>query len=462
MSTLIRSSLKRTMRPALCAISLVAASSMAGPGAWAMDEPPVTMGVVTYLSGPSAEPFGMPARNAAALMIRALNAGTVPVPYGVVGFGGAPIVMKLVDEAGTPQRQVAEYRRLVEDDDVDLVVGYVSSDNCMAVAPLADQLKRLTVLFDCGTPRVFEDTDHRYLFRTGATATMDNTAAALYLAEMKPGLKKVSGINPNYAWGHDSWNAFEAAIKVLVPGVQVIASQTPELMSGEYGKEISIVRGAEVVHSSFWGSDAEALIQQGMPRDLFRRSTLLMTAGDPTITRLGSQVPDGTIIGARGPFAMFAPNTALHRWFRDEYVKRYLVAPSYPAYKMAQAILGAKYAWEKAQAANDGARPSQEQTIAAFEYLSFEGPGGTVDMSLGKGHQAVQNTAYGTVRHVNGEVRLVNVRHYPAAQTTPPDGIRSELWISTRFAAGSPRGGLTESLATTISNRGYATKLPAR
>ncbi len=470
MSTFIRSSLKRPARPALCAISLIAAASMAGPGAramdergaWPMDEPTVTMGVVTYLSGPSAEPFGVPARNAATLMIRALNEGKAPAPYGTVGFGGAPIVLKLVDEAGTTQRQVAEYRRLIEDDGVDMVVGYISSDNCMAVAPLADQLKRLTVLFDCGTPRVFEDANYKYLFRTGATATMDNTAAALYLAEMKPGLKKVSGINQNYSWGHDSWNAFRTAIKVLVPGMQVITSQMPEMMSGEYGQEISLVRGAEVVHSSFWGSDAEALIQQGMPRDLFRRSTLLMTAGEPTIERLGSQVPDGTIIGARGPFAMFAPNTALHRWFHDEYVERYRVAPSYPAYKMAQAILGAKSAWEKAQAANHGARPSQEQVIATFEYLSFEGPGGTVDMSLGKGHQAVQDTAYGTVRHVDGEVRLVDVRRYPAARTTPPDGIYSGLWIRTRFAATSPRGGHVESLATAISDRRNTTKLPAR
>lgn len=142
---------------------------------------------------------------------------------------------------------------------------------------------------------------------------MDSTAAALYVAEMKPGLKKVSGINPDYAWERDSWSAFESAIKVLVPGVQIIRGQTHELLAAEYDPEISIVRGAEVVHSSVWGRDAEALIEQGIPRELFRRSTLVMTAGGPTITRLGSRMPDGTIVGARGPFAMFAPDTALHR-----------------------------------------------------------------------------------------------------------------------------------------------------
>ncbi|MBN9461317.1 MAG: ABC transporter substrate-binding protein [Burkholderiales bacterium] len=459
MSTHIRSSLRRTVRPALCAISLAAASAAAGSGAWAAQEPPpVTMGVVTFLSGPSAEPFGVPARNAAELMIRALNAGEVPAPYDARGFGGAPIVMKLVDEAGATERQVDEYRKLVEDDDVDMVVGYVSSANCMAVAPLADELKRLTVLFGCGTPRIFEGASYRYLFRTGATTTMDSTAAALYVAETKPSLKKVSGINPDYAWDQGSWSAFEAAIKRLVPGVQIIRPQTYELLVGEYAPEISIARGAEVVHSSVWGSDAEALIEQGISRELFRRSTLVMTAGGPTITRLGTRVPDGTIVGARGPFAMFAPDTGLHRWFHDAYRKRYLVEPSYPAYKMAQAILGVKSAWEKAQAANGHTRPSQEQTATAFEHLSFEGPGGRVDMSRGKGHQAVQDTAYGTVRRG----QLVDVRRYPAALTTPPDGVGSEEWIRTRFAATSPRGGDPESLATAIPNRGLATSFSAR
>lgn len=36
-------------------------------------------------------------------------------------------------------------------------------------------------------------------------------------------------------------------------------------------------------------------------------------------------MPDGTIVGARGPFAMLAPDTGLRRWFHNAYRKRYLV-----------------------------------------------------------------------------------------------------------------------------------------
>ena len=40
---------------------------------------------------------------------------------------------------------VTEFRNLVQRDDVDAVVGYVSSGSCLAVTPVAEELKPLTV-----------------------------------------------------------------------------------------------------------------------------------------------------------------------------------------------------------------------------------------------------------------------------------------------------------------------------
>ena len=322
------------------ALTPVSAQDKAAP------EKPIKIGIVTFLSGAAAGPFGVPARNGAEVIVEAINTGKVPAPYASTGLAGAPIEVSFVDEAGGTTKQVNEYRNLVQRDNVDAVIGYISSGDCLAVAPVAEELKRLTIFFDCGTPRIFEDASYKYLFRTGATATIDNTAAALYVMEMKPQLKTVAAINQNYAWGQDSWNDFEAAIKVLKPDVKIGTSQMPKLLAGQYGAEISalLTSDADVVHSSFWGGDAEALILQGAPRGLFKKSTVLMTAGEPTLVRLGTQVPEGTVIGARGPFNVFAPDTELNRWFRKVYEERYGVVPSYPAYKMAQALLGLKAA----------------------------------------------------------------------------------------------------------------------
>jgi branched-chain amino acid transport system substrate-binding protein len=209
----------------------------------------------------------------------------------------------------------------------------------------------------------------------------------------------------------------------------------PKLMAGQYGAEISslLSSGADVVHSSFWGGDLEAFVLQAVPRGLFKKSTVVLTAGETAMFRLGSQIPDGTILGGRGPHGVFAPDNELNRWFRKAYHDRYALFPTYPAYKMVQAILGVKAAYEKAMAAAGGKAPTQDQIIAALEYLTYETPSGKVEMALGKGHQAIQGTAYGTVKQVKGKLTLVNIKQYPAAKVNPPEGVKSEDWIKSGF-----------------------------
>ena len=415
------------------AAAVVAALVPAFAGA---QEAPLKVGVVSFLSGPAAGPFGVPARNAAEIVFETLNAGTVPAPYAAKGFGGAALQMQLLDEAGTTTTQVTEFRNLVQRDNVELVIGYISSGNCLAVAPVAEELKKLTVFFDCGTPRIFEDKNYKYVFRTASTATMDSVGAALYIKDLKKGqIKSIAGVNQNYAWGQDSWGDFEASMKQLVPGVTVATSQMPKLFAGQFNAEISTLLGAkaEVVHSSFWNGDLEAFILQAGPRGLFKRSTVILTTGETAMYKLADHIPDGVVIGARGPYGPFAPDNALNKWFSKTFADRYNVPPNYAAYQMAQAILGTKAAWEKAQAANGGKRPSAEQVIAAFERLSFESPGGRIEMAIGAGHQAITETAYGTSKVVKGKMTVTNVKRYPATTVNPPDGVKSADWIAGGF-----------------------------
>lgn len=397
---------------------------------------PIRIGVVTFLSGPGAAPFGVPAQNAATLLFDALNAGEVPAPYGTKGFGGTPIEMVVMDEAGPPTSVATRYRQMVEMQGVDIVIGYISSGSCLAVAPIAEELKKLTVFFDCGTPRIFEDGSYRYVFRTAAHATMDNVGAAKYVREKLPQAKSIAGINQNYAWGQDSWRDFEASMKALQPATEITTSQMPKLFAGQYGGEISALMSGQpdVIHSSFWGGDLEALILQAVPRGMFKRSTVVLTTGDTALHALSKRIPDGTIIGARGPHSMFAPDNALNRWFAGNYEHRFKMPPVFSSYHFVQALLGTKAAYEKAQAANKGKTPSQEQIITAFEGLTFETPSGKTEMKLGKGHQGVQGTAYGMTRRVSGKTTIVNVVHYSADEVNPPEGVRSEDWIRAGFA----------------------------
>src|SRR5688572_19826889 len=408
------------------------AAALLAPGALAQN---VKIGIVAFISGPAAAPFGVPAKNAADFVVAELNAGKVPAPYNKKGFGGATIETVVVDEAGTTTTQVTEFRNLVQKHNVDLVIGYISSGNCLAIAPVAEELKKFTNFFDCGTPRIFEDASYKYVFRTSSTATKDSVGAALYVKDVKPNLKSIAGLNQNYAWGQDSWGDFELAMKVLVPGVEVKTSQMPKLFAGQYNAEISALlgAGADVIHSSFWNGDLEALILQGGPRGLMQKSMTILTTGETVMHKLAAQIPDGTVLGARGPFGPFAPNNAYNKWFSAGFEKKFNAPPNYASYQMAQAILGVKMAWEKAQDANGGKRPSNEQVAAALRGATFEGPGGTVRMTNGKGHQAVMETVYGTTKLVGGKLTLVNVKRYPAEKVNPPEGVKSADWIKNGF-----------------------------
>jgi branched-chain amino acid transport system substrate-binding protein len=410
-----------------------AATSFAGGAALA--EEPLRIGVITFLSGPASGPFGVPAKNASDLLVEALNKGGLAPGYEKKGFGGRPIEVVYVDEAGGPTKVVTEYRNMVDRQNVDMIIGVISSGDCLAIAPVAEELQKFTILFDCATNRIFEEASYKYVFRTTTMATQENVAAARYISESYPNLKSFSGINPNYAWGQDAWSDFTEALKILKPQAQISTNVTPKLGAGQYGAEISALLGSDgqITQNSLWGGDLEAFILQAAPRGQLEKMPNIMITGETVIDRLGKDLPDGTILGARGPNGPFAPSTPLNKWFGKAFKDKFGVPAVYASYHMATAFFGAKAAYEKAQATNKVKDPSVDQIIAALEHMKFDSPAGTVDMSLGKGHQAVQSVPYGTVRKVDGKVTLINIKYYSPDQISPPDGMKSVDWIRSGF-----------------------------
>ena len=337
----------------LASVSTTSAQQPAAPA-------PIKIGIVTFLTGPAAAPFGIPGRNAAEILVENLNAGKLPAPYNQVGLGGAKIEVKYVDEAGSTAQQVTEYRNLVQRDNVDVVLGYVSSGNCLAIAPVAEELQKLTVFDVCGTPRIFEEKPRKYVFRVNPHATMDNVAAAKYALAKFKDIPVYSGINQNYAWGQDSWRDFNLTMKTLAPKATTDKVLFPKLFAGEFGAEISalLTSNSKMIHSSFFDGDLEAFIYQSAARGLPQRIPLVLTTGETSMFRVGNKLTDGTVIGARGPHALLAPDSELNRWLVQTYTDRFSMAPIYPAYHMAQSMLGLKTAWEKAQAKKGGGRPT--------------------------------------------------------------------------------------------------------
>lgn len=385
--------------------------------------------LVDFLSGPAAK-AGTAAINAGRLIITQINdAG------GIKGIKIQPIV---VDEAGGAAKQVTEYRRLVLDEKVDAVLGYLSSADCLAVAPVAEELKTLTIFNGCGTSRLFEDAAYKYVFRAVNYEGSENVAAALYALSIKPDLKTIAGVNQDYAWGRDSWGTFIEAMRKLKPDVQAVAVLWPALGPTEFSAEISRIIAAkpDVIHTSLWAGFLDSFVKQAAPRGVFRNSLVVAIVGERSLLAVGKDMPEGVIVGGRGGYIPYVwPSPQLDprvKRFYDDYEGRFGEIPIADSFNMAQVVLAMKAAYDKAIEVH-GRWPTREEVVKALEFLEFDSMGIRVSMALGNGHQATHPQVFGITgpkRHPKWGFPLVeNVKIFSAEKVNPPRGVKHLDWI---------------------------------
>jgi len=309
----------------------------------------------------------------------------------------------------------------------------------MAVPKVAEELKAFLVLYDCGTPRVFEEASYDYVFRSASHAAMDNLSLARYIDSRGIKVETYAGINQDYAWGQDSWADFAAAMGYIQPDAKQGTALFPKIFAGQYGTEISALMREKptLVHSSLWGGDLQAFVLQATARDLHKRMRMALAAGDHVIPQLGRKMPDGVILGARGVNGLAAKAKAseLTNLLWNAYEEAYGTFPVQAPFRMWQGILGVKSAVEKAMAANGGKKPNAEELAAAMTGLEWEAPSGLIQMKLGKGHQAIQPNAIGTTKwdEAAGKMTLVDIEYYSASCVNPPEGVKAVDWIKDGF-----------------------------
>jgi len=420
------------------AATLGAALIIGSVPALAQDKPAeIGMGVFTFTSGPAAA-YGMPGRNAAELMIDQINAAG--------GIGGVPIAPTYVDEAQGGEGVVSEFRRLAEDDKMDVMVAALSSGNCMALAPVADQLKMPMVTWNCDTHQLFLKETHDYVFRPNSSTIPEFVAYAAYLAETDPEATRIAIINPDYAFGHDAAQIFTGAMKAFNPDTEIVAELFPKLGSPSFNTEISRIAAArpDVIFSNLWGADLENFIRQASARGLFKTSKVVLALGESVLQR--TELPDGVIVGVLGDGWWMSPDAQANeetKTFVADYKEKFGEYPVFPSMKMANTILAVKAAYEKAIAAGDG-WPTREKLRDALEGLEVTNLTGTV--TIREDHDGLVDQVVGVTKKTDAYdfPVIVDMARYPAADITPPVGQDPMEWIGTLspdFAASLPKAG---------------------
>jgi branched-chain amino acid transport system substrate-binding protein len=416
------------MKP-LKTMAAVAVLALSAGLALAQDKPAeLKIGITTFTSG-AASVFGVPAKAAAELLIEDMN--------GKGGIGGVKLSATFIDEGIGGDKLLSEYRRLVQEQGVRTMLSAISSGNCNIVAPVAEDLKVLNMMWDCGTEKVLEDKRYKYVVRTQANATTEMVATVLYLLKTKPNFSTIAVVNQDYAWGRDSWEIFINTLKALKPDVKVVAEMFPKLGASDFSTEISRLQALkpDVVLSTAWGGDLDTFVRQGAQRGLFTQgATMVLPLAESSLERLGATMPEGVIVGARGDHYFLHPETKddpAHKAFVAKFRAKTGAYPIYPTYHMAQALVGLKTGYENAIKANGGKWPSTEQVAEAMRKMEFKAFGHSVTMR--EDGQGLESQLLGITKKVPQYPFAVmdKMMLVPADLVSTPVGQKSPVWVKT-------------------------------
>lgn len=400
----------------------------------------IGLGIFTFTSGPGAA-YGVPGRNAADVVVSRINASG--------GIGGVPVKPIYVDEGQGTDGVVAEFRKLAADSNNQAMIAALSSGNCLALAPVAEQLKMPTFMWNCDTHQLFLKDKYNYVYRTNSSTVPEFIASALYLLAVKPNVKTVAIINPDYAFGRDAGLIFKQTLKALKPDIEIVAELYPKLGSPSFSTEISRLVAArpDVIFSNFWGADLENFVRQAAPRALFTSSQVILALGESVLQRVGGSLPDGVIIGVIGdgwwmsPTAQGKPET---KTFIEEYRKRFNEYPVFPSFKMANTLYAVKAVYSKALAAANGRWPTRDDLVAAAKGLKTDTLTGTI--ALRDDNDGLVDQIVGvTQKSANYPFPIMgNLVRYPASLVTPPVGTDPIAWIdklTPSMVANAPKPG---------------------
>ncbi|MCA0044864.1 ABC transporter substrate-binding protein [Celeribacter litoreus] len=428
---------RTSIKTLLAATALVTSASVAV----AQDKPAsLDVGVFTFMSGPAAA-YGMPGRQGAEVVIDMINAAG--------GIDGVPISATFVDEGQGAEGVISEYRRLAEEPETDFMIAALSSGNCLALAPIADQMEMPTVGWNCDSHQLFADAEHPYFFRPNGNTIAEFMAYVIYFLDNNPDVERVAIINPDYSFGHDAAEIVKASLAAFKPEVEIVAELFPKLGSSTYQTEVSRLSAArpDVIFSNLWGGDLENFVRQAAPRGLFRQSQAVFALGESSMNNV--DMPEGVIVGVLGDGWWRSPDAAElgAPEFAEAYQTKFEKAPVFPAMKMANAFMVMKAGYEKAIEANGGAWPTDEQLTAAMEGMTIDTLTGSMTFRADNDGIVDQVVGMvGSVEGIEGPV-LTNMVRYDGDAVLPPEGEDPMAWIASLtpdFIAAMPKPGSYE------------------
>jgi branched-chain amino acid transport system substrate-binding protein len=361
-----------------------AVTAAAAPPARAQESPkgrvpdaPVKFGHITILSGPGA------VLGAASLKGHTLAAEEINAAGGLLGKRRIETIV--ADEAAGPDATVKEVKRMRLSERIDYFSGIIAAHNQLAVGPVVEELKLLTMMTEGCIDRLFEVEvpSPKYLFGMTNILSADGVTTAIAIARTWPEVRRIAVVHPDYAFGRWFHMHFEAARQKLMPQAQVVSESWVPLGGTEFNAHITKTLAAkpDLVVTAMWGGMYVAFYKQALPHGLFTKAKLAGNINFGVVPQaIGKDHPEGALAGVHSNYHFTYPPANLspvNRQFVERYHRRWKEYPSYAAEAAYTALYLFKAAAEKANRAGGG-WPDDEAISKHLEGLTLLAPSGQV------------------------------------------------------------------------------------
>jgi len=230
------------------------------------------------------------------------------------GIGGRPVELYVEDTESKPSVGALKFRKLVETNGANFVFDSNHSGVCIAVSPIAKELK--TPFFPCGSAsEISGEKGNRYVFQSATNVREECKAAAKFAIE-KIG-KKWMTVVVDFAWGWANESDFKTYI--TESGGTVLGAIRVPLGTGDWLPYLKgkIPKEAEAVYFACYGSDFLSFI-----RDLYAvrpdikklGAVYALSAQDPK--KLGAEA-EGLYCITSYPTRLEGLNTKFNKTYRD-------------------------------------------------------------------------------------------------------------------------------------------------
>lgn len=349
----------------------------------------IKVGFPMILSGPGAL-FGEPTVKGAQMLVDEVNAKG--------GVAGKKLQLVVRDTKGSADEAVRVSRELILKENVDFLVGTLTSAEGPAVSPIAKENKIVFIAPITKTDQLTSPANlHPYVFRTAATTTTEGRSAAEVMARWK-NVKTVGTISYDYAYGQDVTKSFVEHLKKLRPDITIVDQQWPKLGEQEYTPFINAQMGRkpDAVFSSLWGGGFVTYAKQAKPVGLFDAVKYnFVAAGE------AGSVESAKAMGQDYPFGIWGNAYDVFNWdgspqSHKDYIARIKaytkeeIPSSWPlvGYMAMQALVAA------IQKANS---TDAEKVSAALRGLSWDSPIGKQTIRA-KDHNATRGQFWGKMQ----------------------------------------------------------------